>query len=493
MSPSASPPWAEMTDRPVPVAGGGTPAGPAASRTRRWDAGVMVAATIVVLVPLLVALVDVLGRRITPVGDIALLDLRTRDVFTGATPLLGAYSRFGWSHPGPLVFWLLAPFSALRSGSASGLYAGSIIVLVAGVGWSARLAYRLGGLLLGLGALLVQALTFVGLHESVLWYRPWNPTLAVPFLLVFVLAVWSVGLGTVRDLPVAAGAGSLLVLVHVGYLPLVGIGAVWAVVGVVRAGRAGTPVRASLLTALGIGAVLWAPTVVEQALHGGNGNLALIARSALGSRLPHMTQVDIGKVGIHTAAGVLADEFRAVPPWLGGRAYPAGHAGGFAAPASLGWLVIPLVLWIAAAFVVWRRPDRRSGHALGLVALLGIGGLVGLGQVRGDLADYAFYWRVPLAILLVAVPVGVLLRAVGLTRGAGGRVLLVLLALGVVVATVATTVWVTDGDPAQDAVNPIVADLSRQVPARAARGGSIRFLQTGDLGLYAGIAVGLFD
>lgn len=466
---------------------------PVPRRVRRWDGPVMLATTIVVLVPLLVALVDVLGRRITPVGDIALLDLRTRDVFTGATPLLGAYSRFGWSHPGPVGFWLLAPFSVLGGGSASSMYAGVIVVLAAGVAWSAWLAYRLGGLFLGLGALLVQALTFVGLHESVPWYRPWNPTLAVPFFLVFVLAVWSVGLGRVRDLPTAAASGSLLVLLHVGYLPLVGVGAAWVLVGVIRAQRAGASVRAPLLLALAISAVLWAPAVFEQIRQGADGNLVLIARSAFGARLPHMTQVNVDPVGLRTAAGVLADEFRFVPAWLGGPAYPSGAPGGFAAPAGLGWLLVPLGLWIAATVVVRRHPDRRSAHALWLLGLLAVTALLGLGQVRGDLTDYAFYWRVPLAVLLVVVPIGVLARSLRPEGGRGRQVLTIALVGGLVAATVATTAWVTDGDPAQDAVNPIVADLARQVPQSARNRGPIRFIQTGDLGLYAGVAVGLFD
>ena len=48
------------------------------------------------------------------VGDIALIELRTRDVLSAHPPLVGAYSRYGWAHPGPLFFYLFSvPYRVL--------------------------------------------------------------------------------------------------------------------------------------------------------------------------------------------------------------------------------------------------------------------------------------------------------------------------------------------------------------------------------------------
>ena len=46
-----------------------------------------------------------------PVSDIALTELFTREAAHGRL-IVGPYSRFGWHHPGPTCFYLLAPFYA---------------------------------------------------------------------------------------------------------------------------------------------------------------------------------------------------------------------------------------------------------------------------------------------------------------------------------------------------------------------------------------------
>ena len=46
--------------------------------------------------------------RIFPLADIAVLEMYVRNALTGSL-LVGPYSRFGWHHPGPLYFYLIAP------------------------------------------------------------------------------------------------------------------------------------------------------------------------------------------------------------------------------------------------------------------------------------------------------------------------------------------------------------------------------------------------
>ena len=66
------------------------------------------------LVAVLVALV-VSGRAggWHPASDVAVEVLRIREVGGRHTPLVGVHSRYGWDHPGPVLFWALAPFSWL--------------------------------------------------------------------------------------------------------------------------------------------------------------------------------------------------------------------------------------------------------------------------------------------------------------------------------------------------------------------------------------------
>ena len=64
-----------------------------------------------------------LDQSWTPVSDDAGIWMRTWDVGTRHTPLVGPPSRFGWHHPGPLLFYLLAPLLRLFGGLPSALLA----------------------------------------------------------------------------------------------------------------------------------------------------------------------------------------------------------------------------------------------------------------------------------------------------------------------------------------------------------------------------------
>lgn len=70
-----------------------------------------------------------LCRRVPdpPVADHAVLELTLREL-RGHPLLLGAYSRFGWYHPGPLWLYSLAPFLALLSHNPFALNVGAGII-----------------------------------------------------------------------------------------------------------------------------------------------------------------------------------------------------------------------------------------------------------------------------------------------------------------------------------------------------------------------------
>src|SRR5256885_896506 len=81
--------------------------GPRSGRSRAGVYGLLV---VLVLVPLVVTLIALIGTHWHPSSDDAIEVLRIRDVGGRHTPLTGAPSRFGWDHPGPSLFWILAPF-----------------------------------------------------------------------------------------------------------------------------------------------------------------------------------------------------------------------------------------------------------------------------------------------------------------------------------------------------------------------------------------------
>src|SRR5437016_1926581 len=86
----------------------------AAAAVRRVPrVGWFAVAVVIVVLPLVVTTLALVGAHWHPSSDDALEVLKIRDVGGRHTPLTGAPSRFGWDHPGPLLFWILAPFRVL--------------------------------------------------------------------------------------------------------------------------------------------------------------------------------------------------------------------------------------------------------------------------------------------------------------------------------------------------------------------------------------------
>ncbi len=74
-------------------------------RDRWWSIGLIA----LLVVPLLVSALYLwfaVGSDYLPNTDWAVFELRTRDVFQQGL-FVGPYSRYGWNHPGPLLFYLL--------------------------------------------------------------------------------------------------------------------------------------------------------------------------------------------------------------------------------------------------------------------------------------------------------------------------------------------------------------------------------------------------
>jgi hypothetical protein len=369
------------------------PADPGSRRRLTTDAVVRAFALVLVLLPVLAVLVTRTGRSYFPVEDTASIDLWVRDVFTGHTPLVGAYSR-GFNHPGPLLFYALAPLSQLAGGATWATLVGAALVQGVGALLLAWASYRRAGtacMLLFLGAL---GLTYVGLDRLGQFTHAWNPFAAIPFFFLFLVLAWGAASGRRWSFVGALAAGTFVVQCHVGYAPLVIVALVWAAI-VVALDRPPserhprwTTVGASSVVVL---AVLWLPPVVQE-LRDRPGNL---------SALWDYFRDGGAALGLRNGGGLLATEFRIVPPWLGGDEHYA-FATGNAAPSSVWWLLIPVAL-LAAGWAASRRSGRRSDQRfVELAALMGAVSVVALSRLTIDPVPYAFYWRVVVATCIVA-------------------------------------------------------------------------------------------
>ena len=95
-----------------------------------WTLGGGLAAAVVVMVVVRAATSDWLAA-----GDFAVMRMRSLDVGTTSTPLVGVYSRYGWNHPGPMMFIAYAPFPVVGPLTASLplMAAGAIALLTVAV------------------------------------------------------------------------------------------------------------------------------------------------------------------------------------------------------------------------------------------------------------------------------------------------------------------------------------------------------------------------
>jgi hypothetical protein len=329
------------------------------------------------LTPFLVLLarsVNAAWAAVGPGGDVAVIELRTREVGTSHTPLVGPYSRFGWSHPGPALFYALAVPYRLLSSHADGLLAGTAIIGAVAIGTIVVAVSRWPiPRVASAFALLIVAALIHALGAAFFW-NAWNPYVVVlPFLALVLTSVW-VATGEDRALPVAFAFAGFITQTHISLVPeaaaLLAVAMAWLLTGArVDEGRR---LRRSLLVTAVVLVVMWSPPVVQQ-LQPGGGNLAAIWRFWTTN---HHT------VGFSTAARLLASQLSIPAPWIAG--YHGTLTPLVPLPAPGFSFPFALVALLFATEVARRRRDRVGLAACSiavtgvLVAWISIARIVGL-------------------------------------------------------------------------------------------------------------------
>lgn len=380
-----------MEDR----AGVGTPA-----RRRPITAGrpLWPLLTLLVSIPLIVAVAQRVGQQVVPVGDLAITDLAVRDVSRGHLTLLGPYSRYGWNHPGPAMFVLMAPFQWLSGGAAWGTILGANVLKALGIGLSIREGERLGGRAAAVVVAVVLALSLAPLGAEFA-IDPWNPWIAVVFLPATVLGTVSVLSGHRWALLPLVFSASVMTQSHVGFVPIVGVIGLTAVALVVldRGARGRVlgagPWTPALLGSAALGFAFWVGPAWDAAF--GRGNVQAMYRYFTSPNAEEL-------VGNRRALGLVAVEFQPVPPWLGG-ANPKGVIDGTLLPAPIGWAVVAalLVVVVLAVAALVRRVEIRATAVL--VVATSLAALASLPRVTMPVRSYLFPYRSMIPLALVAV------------------------------------------------------------------------------------------
>lgn len=312
-------------------------------------------------------------------SDFAVSELYV-ELATRGQLLVGPYSRFGWHHPGPLFFYIVAPFYALGGHQAAALYAVALAVnLAALVAMAWVMASETRGPLV---VTVIGACVLFAWRAPRFLASPWNAHVAVLPCLAFLVAAAAVAAGRLRLLPLTVAFGSFAAQTHVGFVPVVFV-ITAAVAGhrMVSRRADGSNPWPSLKAAACVLAALWMVPFAE-ALRGDGGNVAALWRFFVAdARADHSIREAIA-TGSYGLAGVLRPDFDL--PW-----------GGHFELSHLQW-TIPGAIAIGALLTLVARRDvaagRRFEGALALVAIAATAtSFWGLTRVRGDILTHDLF------------------------------------------------------------------------------------------------------
>jgi len=348
-----------------------------------------------VLVPFAVGVVRVLFVHWTPVGDWALLELRARGVGGSHTPLVGPYSRFGWSHPGPALFFALAVPYRLLGSRPNGLLVASLLINAASVGTIVLIAWRRGRRPLAVACAIALLVLCRSLGAEFL-RDPWNPYVTVLPFAALVFVSWSIMCGDTWMLPIGVLVASFIAQSHVGYAALVlvvlGSATVWRLAAVVRHRGSSEPARdrrrapALIAVTVAVTIVAWLPPLLDQIVNPGNLQALF---DFFGKH--HTTPTN------QTAFGVVGRALTVPGAWVTG--HDAVRTSDFTASASGFFVPVALLALVAAIAFAWRRRDRDA-VALGALVIATLGaGVYSISHIAGPLAAYLVRWLFPVAMI----------------------------------------------------------------------------------------------
>jgi hypothetical protein len=330
-----------------------------------------------------------------PVADTATTSIYTLRAARGELAV-GSYSRFGWNHPGPLLYQVLAlPYEASGRREIALKWTALALNLTWIAGTLTIVRRRSPRLALAMALALVPLLW----REQRLLFFPWNPVapvLALPFAIALAADLdarrrWTPAL--------LVATLSFCVQAHVGLaLPALAIVAAGALAHITLRTRVPTEIAGpgspwlSLGLALAVGLALWALPLLHEMRHP-PGNLATMARFLLDGTHAHAPWPRALAAGAYMLAGpflpgwqVLTDEIpRDLPLWLP-------------------WMLPAAVLAaIAAAVHAARRRERFDAAFAAICAAATAAVAIAAHGIVGPLSDYLLLWAAAIGALDAAV------------------------------------------------------------------------------------------
>lgn len=376
-----------------------------------------------------VAVTTLAATRWFPQLDLAMTELRVRDVASLHPPLVGLIGRIGFkgqvgSHLGPVSFYALWPFYQLFGASAWALEAAAACLHAVAIGTAIWIAFRRVGLALVTGVVGVVLGLMVCLGPSQLT-QPWNPYLPIFWWLALVLATWSVVGGDIVLLPVAAVTGTFCAQTHVSYVVPVGaLFALMAIHVIARVRRAEPADRLQTrrwgLATAGVLFVLWLPPVLQQ-VTSAHGNLSIAINYFANASTP--------AIGLRRGVELMLAHLN---PWALLTPNNSLSTGGTLLPGA-----VLIVLWGASGVLAWRLRERALAQFHAVLAVALAAGVFSMSRIFGYLWGYLVLWAWCLCGLVIVAILWTLSVAIGRVSNAASirvaqRVAAVLVAIAFV-------------------------------------------------------------
>lgn len=352
---------------------------------------------LLVLVPLAPHLVELIRHpipRFATEGDYSGIELAVRSIPSG-TVLLGPYSRFHFSHPGPAFLYALGPAYLAFGGTTTGIFAGAWLVNALSAIAMVVQARLWSGRRLAFSTALVVTVWLAAFSNTSGY--PWNALVVVLPLTAYLATCATLARGEPRAAPYAALLGMFVAETHLSTVPVVAVSAAVALALYAQGGgaRGVAPELGSgrFRLALVVIVALAAPPVVEQ-LGPGGGNLGKIVAFFTHREAPLRPWADAWTDFAHATS------------WLIDRSLSASMLEEWAEPVPMSSRPLPPALSLTelhltqlhvAAFAVSAliasiRRDRESAAYLAVGGVASALGVMALRAVVLDTFHYLVFW-----------------------------------------------------------------------------------------------------
>ncbi|MFN7982349.1 MAG: hypothetical protein U0Q11_10865 [Vicinamibacterales bacterium] len=380
------------------------------------------------VVALCVALIFVVrrGGDAPTTSDAAVIESYVR-LATQGLLRLGAYSRFQWHHPGPLYFYVLAPFYVFGGSTTSTLNAGAAAISFACV-WlvASVLIRRRPSMAVATGAMLL----LLAFRSGEALASPWNPHVTLlPMLALLVVTAdviaGAAGIASIRSDVLTSLAGRA----HVAVMPVAllrgALAFARACAGAVVSSDSRAWRRSLVVTGCAL-LVAWVLPAWEQLTGTPHGNITELWRFFVQQSRPGQTLAIAVSAWSDMFTGLLRPDYYVAHGWPFVES-PVKWAE---------WTTLGVLAAVAVRSAICVRRRESFSAALGaLVLLVAAIALWSTRHIDDRIFDHDVFWMVGLGALALALLLDALLT-LALRRASSGIV-----ARGVAVVLIAGTCW----------------------------------------------------